>query len=148
MNDQTFREGDTVTILSLKKDGVVTTILGHGKYTVALGSLTITCATKELKPSCPAAPKPNLSKQKVRIINQPRPSESLDLHGLTVDEAIRRLDHWLDRVVLSELYQAKVIHGLGTGKLLNAVHKHLAQIKAVRHFKINEWNPGETDIYL
>jgi DNA mismatch repair protein MutS2 len=67
---------------------------------------------------------------------------------LTVDEAIRKLDQWLDSVVLSDLYQAKVIHGLGTGRVQSAVHEYLRRIKAVRHFKINEWNAGETDIYL
>lgn len=148
MNAPQFREGDTVTILALKKDGVIGEVLGNGRYKVVVGSLHLTCGSRELKPSQPAVPTPRLTEQKVLIKNQPKPSQTLDLHGLTVDEAIRKLDQWLDSVVLSDLYQAKVIHGLGTGRVQSAVHEHLRRIKAVRHFKINEWNAGETDIYL
>ena len=148
MNAHQFREGDTVTIVALKKDGVISEVLGGGKYRVAVSSLQFTCSAKELLPSQPAAPRPRLTEQKVLMKNQPRPPQTLDLHGLTVDEAIRKLDQWLDSVVLSDLYQVKVVHGLGTGRVQAAVHQHLRSIKAVRNFKINEWNAGETDIYL
>ena len=148
MNAHQFREGDTVTIIALKKDGVISEMLGSGKYRVLVGSLHLTCSAKELRPSQPIAPAPRLTEQKVAIKNQPKPPQTLDLHGLTVDEAIRKLDQWLDSVVLSELYQVKVVHGLGTGRVQAAVHQHLRSIKAVRNFKINEWNAGETDIYL
>lgn len=148
MNAHQFREGDTVTVIALKKHGVISELLGSGRYRVVVGSLHLTCSAKELTPSQPAAPAPRLTEQKVLIKNQPRPAQTLDLHGLTVDEAIRKLDQWLDSVVLSDLYQVKVVHGLGTGRVQAAVHQHLRSIKAVRNFKINEWNAGETDIYL
>lgn len=135
-------------MLSLKRDGIVDEVLSDGKYRVALGSMKVTCSADELTPATPRAPKPRLTEQKVLIKNQPKPPSTLDLHGCTVDEAIRKLDSWLDSVVLSDLYHVKVVHGLGTGRVQWAVHEHLRGIKAVRHFKVNEWNPGETDIYL
>jgi DNA mismatch repair protein MutS2 len=148
MNDHQLREGDTVTIVAIKKDGVISEVLGGGRYRVVVGSLHLTCSSRELAPSEPAPPKPRLTERKVLIINQPKPPHTLDLHGLIVDEAIRKLDQWLNAVILSELYQVKVVHGLGTGRVQSAVHDYLRTIKAVRHFKINEWNAGETDVYL
>ena len=148
MSGNSFTEGDSVTVLSLKRDGIIDAVLGGEKYRVAVGSLKMTCAAKDLAPAKPATPKPRLTEQKVLTKNQPKPPATLDLHGCTVDEAIRKLDSWLDAVVLSDLYHVKVIHGLGTGRVQWAVHEHLRGIKAVRHFKVNEWNPGETDIYL
>lgn len=148
MSGKNFVEGDSVTVLSLKRDGIVDEVLGDGKYRVALGSMKVTCSADELAQATPRAPKPRLTEQKVVIKNQPKPPETLDLHGCTVDEAIRKLDSWLDSVVLSDLYHVKVVHGLGTGRVQWAVHEHLRGIKAVRHFKVNDWNPGETDIYL
>ena len=148
MGENSFIEGDTVTVISLKRDGVISEVLGGGRYRVALGSMKLTCSAEELAPSTPQAPKPRLTEQKVLLRNQPKPPSTLDLHGCTVDEAIRRLDSWLDAVVLSELYHVKVVHGLGTGRVQSSVHEHLRGIKAVRHFKVNQWNPGETDIYL
>jgi DNA mismatch repair protein MutS2 len=58
------------------------------------------------------------------------------------------MDAWLDKVILSDLSRVKVLHGLGTGRVLAAVHARLRELKAVRNFKINERNPGETDVYL
>ena len=148
MTEHNYVEGDWVTVISLGKDGVVDEVLHGGKFRVAVGSLRLTCSAAELAPAKPAAPKPRLNEQKVRIKNQPKPPQALDLHGLTVDEAIRKLDSWLDSVILSDLYHVKVIHGLGTGRVQWAVHEHLRTIKAVKSFKINEWNPGETEVYL
>ncbi len=148
MSDENFSQGDSVTILSLKRDGIIDEVLGGGKFRIVIGSLKMTCAVTDLAPAKPRAPKPRLTEQKVLIKNQPKPPSTLDLHGCTVDEAIRKLDSWLDAVVLSELFHVKVVHGLGTGRVQSAVHQHLRTIKAVRQFKVNEWNPGETDIYL
>lgn len=148
MSEPDYSEGVPVTVLSLKRDGVIDEVLGNGKFRVACGSLKITCLATDLAPASPRRAPPKLTERKVLIKNQPKPPVTLDLHGCTVDEAIRTLDSWLDAVVLSELYHVKVIHGLGTGRVQAAVHHHLQTIKAVRHFKVNEWNPGETDIYL
>ena len=147
MTENTFKPGDRVTVRSLKQDGTVEEELHGGRYRILVGSLSIVSRASDLSPSTrvkqasrPPAP--------VRRLPTSLPPRRLDLHGLTVDEAIRKLDAWLDRVVLSQLDHVKVLHGLGTGKLQGAVHSHLRTLNAVRNFKINDANPGETDVYL
>jgi DNA mismatch repair protein MutS2 len=147
MSAQRFNEGDGVHIISLKKEGVVQTVLGGGKYRVAIGSLTLTCAGRDLIPTSSPRPLPTTTPP-TRTTTYPRPPQSLDLHGLTVDEAIRKLDAWLDAVILSDLSHVKVIHGLGTGRVQRAVHERLQSFKAVKRYAINQFNPGETDVYL
>ena len=148
MSDQRFNEGDSVHIISLKRDGVVQTVLGGDRFRIALGSVTMTCAASDLaapqskKGESPSQPQP------LRSPPYPRPSQSLDLHGLNVDEAIRTLDSWLDAVILSDLSHVKIVHGLGTGRVQRAVHERLQTFKAVKRFAINQWNAGETDVYL
>jgi DNA mismatch repair protein MutS2 len=73
---------------------------------------------------------------------------SIDLHGLTVDQASRALEEWLNQMILSDAKQGKVIHGLGTGRVQRATHEILARYSAVRAFRINDANPGQTDVYL
>jgi DNA mismatch repair protein MutS2 len=148
MSAPRFSEGDGVHIITLKKDGVIQTPLGGGKYRVAIGSLTVTCSERDLTPS--QSPRSNSSSthQPSRPSTYPRPSQSLDLHGLTVDEAIRKLEAWLDTVILSDLSHVKIVHGLGTGRVQRAVHERLQTITAVKRYAINQFNPGETDIYL
>ena len=49
----------------------------------------------------------------------------LDLRGLRADEAIDRLGDYLDAAYLSQMPFVRIIHGKGTGKLREAVHKAL-----------------------
>lgn len=148
MSDDSFSEGDSVTVLPLRREGVVEEALGGEKYRVAVGSMRLTFAAKDLARSKSKPKNEPVSNRPPVATRGPKPPSSLDLHGCTVDEAIRKLDSWLDAVTLSDLDHVKVIHGLGTGRVQAAVHEHLRGMPVVRHFKINDWNPGETDIYL
>lgn len=148
MSAQRFKEGEVVHIIYLKKDGVIQTALGAGKYRVAIGSLTVTCSERDLTPSQSPRPTSSSTPQTSRPSTHPRPPQSLDLHGLTVDEAVRKLDAWLDAVILSDLSHVKVVHGFGTGRVQKAVHYRLHKFKAVKRYAINPFNRGETDVYL
>jgi DNA mismatch repair protein MutS2 len=59
-------------------------------------------------------------------------SASINLVGLTVDEALPRVDKLLDDAVIAERKQVRVIHGFGAGRLRQAVagllkgHPHVA----------------------
>jgi len=61
-------------------------------------------------------------------------SSEVNLVGLTVDEALPKLDKALDNAVLGETTEIRVIHGFGTGALRRAVseflkgHPHVAQV--------------------
>jgi dsDNA-specific endonuclease/ATPase MutS2 len=77
-----------------------------------------------------------------------KPPAAVDLHGLCVDDACRKLEDWLNQMILARMWHGKVIHGLGTGKLQLATHEVLSRYQAVRAFKINQFNRGETDVYF
>jgi DNA mismatch repair protein MutS2 len=141
-----YREGEIVHVKPLRKDGTVCEVLGGKRYRVAVGSMVLACSADDL-----TTPNGRPAERTSAPVNLPKvspPPESIDLHGLTVDEAIRKLSAWLDRATLAGLSHVKVIHGLGSGRVQRAVHEQLAAMPTIRHFKINEWNPGETDVYL
>lgn len=50
---------------------------------------------------------------------------TIDLHGEFVEEGIARLEHFLDRAMLSIENEVKVIHGHGGGQLKSAVRTYL-----------------------
>ena len=52
-------------------------------------------------------------------------ASELDLRGLTVEEALLRLDKYLDDAVLVGARRVRIIHGKGTGALREAVRTHL-----------------------
>jgi DNA mismatch repair protein MutS2 len=52
--------------------------------------------------------------------------EELDLHGMTVDEALPKIDEFLYAAYQGGLYRVWVIHGKGTGVLRREVGRYLA----------------------
>ena len=72
----------------------------------------------------------------------------IDLHGYTVQEAIETLEKTIDRAILSNVRQLNVIHGLGSGKIKDAVHKYLHNFKHISSFRLSVNNPGVTIVYI
>ena len=62
-------------------------------------------------------------------------SSEVNLVGLTVDEALPRVDKALDEALLADRHEVRVIHGFGEGRLRKAVagflegHPHVAAVR-------------------
>jgi len=61
--------------------------------------------------------------------------EELDLHRLTVDEAIPRLDEFLHRAFQAGYYRVWVVHGKGSGILRQEVGRYLSKHPLVRSYR-------------
>ena len=61
--------------------------------------------------------------------------EELDLHRLTVDEAIPRLDEFLHTAFRAGYYRVWVVHGKGSGILRQAVGRYLSKHPLVRSYR-------------
>ena len=60
----------------------------------------------------------------------------IDLHGLTVQEALARVDRYLDDALLAGLSTVRLVHGIGSGRLREALHAWLARRPHVRAFEL------------
>lgn len=69
---------------------------------------------------------------------------SIDLHGMTSDQATEALDEFLNEALLAGLPSVRIIHGRSGGRLKEAVHRRLKQVPAVRSFHVDPHNPGVT----
>lgn len=58
----------------------------------------------------------------------------LDLHRLTVDEALPKIDEFLYEIYRAGLYQARIVHGKGTGVLRQEVSRYLSSHPLVMSF--------------
>ena len=67
---------------------------------------------------------------------------SVDLRGLRVDEALERVDLFLDSAYLNDVHAVYIIHGHGTGALKRAVRGHLPQSRYVKRFRRGERGEG------
>jgi len=71
----------------------------------------------------------------VNVTVEPMESTTLDLRGLTREEALEQLDAFLDRAVLNSLREVKIIHGVGEGVLILAVRESLKADPRVRSLR-------------
>ena len=70
------------------------------------------------------------------------PRLEVDLRGMESDEALREVDHGLDRAVLSGFSQLRIIHGIGRGVLKAAVERHLRTHTQVAGQRMGEGHEG------
>ncbi|MCS6936991.1 MAG: endonuclease MutS2 [Candidatus Bipolaricaulota bacterium] len=70
------------------------------------------------------------------------PPPELDLRGLTVSEALRQIDLYLDKLLLTGLKRGRLLHGKGTGVLRREIRKHLATLSIVKSFESAPPNQG------
>ncbi len=71
---------------------------------------------------------------------------SVDLRGMTSDEAILVMERYLDSAVMAKLKQVTVIHGKGTGALRQAVQSALKHNRQVKSFRIGNFGEGEMGV--
>ncbi len=130
-------EGDRVRIRSLDRDGTVETIR-DSTYVVIVGALRYRAGRDDLAkirgaaavPSPPARPLPADDD-----LNEPAVSE-LKVIGLTADEAIERVDKFLDQAFLAGTENVRIIHGHGKGILRKAIAQFLSGHPQVERFSL------------
>ena len=68
--------------------------------------------------------------------------DAIDLHGLTVEEAIARVDKFLNKAFRALLPRVWVIHGKGTGTLRSELRSYLGKHPLVARCSTADANRG------
>jgi len=71
------------------------------------------------------------------ISNNERSDTKIDIREYTKSDALNMLQNFVDRALLNNTYELKIIHGIGTGVMKNEVKKMLKQYKDIREI----WHP-------
>lgn len=127
-------EGQTVRIASLGVTGTVTSIR-DGEAEVLMGNIKLRRPLEDLDPVEQAAMK--LPKG-IHVSVSPKQFDKNEIHliGRKVDEAIELTDKFLDDAFLAEVSQVRIVHGMGTGALRQAIsdllskHPHVSRFEA------------------
>ncbi|MBL7661801.1 Smr/MutS family protein [bacterium] len=86
---------------------------------------------------------------KKRPIPQRKRIVKIDLHGMTVRDAVDSFEETLNRAILDEdVAQIEVIHGIGTGKVREGIHQYLRKSRVISSFRLLDHNAGTTLVYL
>lgn len=148
-----IRLGDKVKLRTLGKDGVVTS-LGEEQAEIMVGNLRVRVDLYDLEligGQAQEKPKREDLREAAANISVASPGVELSLRGLTVDEALEKLDGYLDRAFIAGLPYVRIVHGKGTGRLRDAVRRELRGHPHIQRFEsggISEGGDGVTVAFL
>ena len=70
------------------------------------------------------------------------------LRQLTVDDALLKLDKYLNDAFMAGLYQVRVVHGKGTGTLRQVIREQLAKHPLVKSYRAGDYGEGGAGVTI
>ena len=142
-------KGDSVIIKSIGEGtvlevngGKVLVLSGMLKTRVKMSDLMLT--EKKKKP----APKHLTNIYRASSRADADVKTELDLRGQTVDEALGNLSLFIDKCVLNNINEIRIIHGKGTGALRSAVNDELKHHPNIREYRLGVYGEGENGVTI
>ena len=134
-----IKEGDLVFVRSIGCDAPVTGInRKHMRLKISVRGMDIEIPLSDATVKKGITPLESLREERP----EKTASSRLGLIGLRVNEALSRLEPFLNDAALADIGEVIIVHGVGTGALLKAVHEHLSGHPLVREFRSGELNEG------
>jgi len=123
--------GQLVHVHSLDTDGRIASISPRGKVTIDLEGIRVSTEAADLSLAKRRASKPKSRSYRPADLRTGQVSLQLNVRGMTVSEALRELEAYLDQLLLADIRRASVLHGKGTGALRDAVRAYLSSCSFV-----------------
>lgn len=146
--ERPLKVGDSVRVYSMNKEGEVLEEPKSGKVMLQIGSVKMRFPLEDLEIIKPKQPKQQQTTLDIESRATRRAVSELDLRGVTVMEAERMVDEYIDECSLSGLKVVSVIHGKGTGALRAAVQQRLKRNKLVESYRLGTFGEGESGVTI
>ncbi len=146
-----IKPGDFVRMKSGGATGTVESI-DKTKAIVQMGQMRMTVKLRDLEHG-----REQLDVQKQKSISTDTLAHlasfenKLDIRGLTPDEALKRVEEFIDRALMTSANNLRIVHGRGTGVLRNTVKNKIREyreVKQVYHPASDEGGDGVTVVEL
>lgn len=140
---RSFALGEKVTVSTLNAEGVVTA-LGESDAEVQIGTIRVRAKLSDLVRRGDEAPsdskKVESGKKSTASSTVSRPASTspgmeVDLRGLMSEDALDKMERYLEQAYLAGLPWVRIIHGKGTGRLRQAVREALKGHAYVKSFE-------------
>ena len=137
-----LKVGERVRIVSLRTHGILTSVdessnqvevMTHQAKVRTSSSDVVQMTVEEEGREIETTQNQPFSKREVQ-----EPSSQLNVIGLTVEDALPKVDQFIDQALLHGLEKIHIVHGIGSGRLRNAIGKYLQGHRAVKHFALGE----------
>jgi DNA mismatch repair protein MutS2 len=151
-SNQSLKLGEKVTVSTLNAEGVVTAI-SESDAEVQIGTIRVRARFADLErlkvegQKFKVESKKSSNLQPSTLNMKTSPKMEVDLRGLMSEDALDKMEKYLEQAYLSGLPFVRIIHGKGTGKLRQAVRDALrghAYIKSFEEGGSTEGGEGVT----
>ena len=137
--NEVVKLGERVTVRSLSAEGLVTA-LGESDAEVQIGTLRVRVRFSDLirksKGEAESKVESRTSNVERSMLNvKTSPGMEVDLRGLMAEDALDKMERYLEQAFLSGLPFVRIIHGKGTGRLRQAVREALRGHEYVSTFE-------------
>ncbi len=158
-----LKVGDCVFVQSMSTQGVVQAVKADKQEAEVLcGTLRVRSKFSDLRMVKREKTAQTVSKQKkgqekkstekVSVTKNVRqgvmPTMEVNVIGLTVLDAIPKVQEFLDAAVLANLEEVCIVHGMGTGRLRAGIHEFLRKEKSVASFRLGKYGEGDTGVTI
>ncbi|HEY8389430.1 MAG TPA: endonuclease MutS2 [Clostridia bacterium] len=161
INEKEIQVGINAYIKTLQKECVILSLPDRKNCVdVSVGNMRLNIKLEDLgvlkHPTIKSEKKESIilkraaSKNNVTVSDSPVTyvSSEINLLGNTVDEAVAKLDVFLDNAVRNGLNEVKIVHGKGTGALRRGVHDYLKINRLVSGFRLGMNNEGGSGVTI
>ncbi len=143
-----LKPGETVHVLTLNQRAtVVDKPDGDGQVTVQAGIMKVKVHISQLK-------RIDVQKESVDKMHTVRATGvksnavklELDLRGANAEEALEKVDKYIDDAIIAGLHEVTIIHGKGTGILRMNIQDFLRGRPGVTGFRLGKFGEGESGV--
>lgn len=151
---ENLKKGAEVFVESIQSVGTVLSFNpAKDEAEVACGSIKMRTGVKDLKivqrrTETKQRQKPNDKVKVVKKFAPTQPQFEINVIGMTVEQALEEVENFLDKAITDNLEVVKIIHGVGTGRLKNAIHNRLKHHRGIAEFRSGHYGEGEIGVTI
>ena len=130
-----FKPGDDVYIIDYDQYGVINKQIKKDLFSVSIGNIVANFKQNELKLVKPKKLSEQEHSKNVSFTKKSSVKLTLDLRGCRYEEAKDLLDEYIDDLMCSNIKQANIIHGYGTGVIRELVQSFLKKSPHIASYR-------------
>ncbi|MDN3449125.1 endonuclease MutS2 [Planococcus sp. APC 3906] len=142
-----LKVNDEVKVISFGQKGTLVEKVSDKEWIVQIGILKMKLAESDLSYTKPEKQK----ETRTMATLQNRDSHiklELDLRGERYEDALMRVEKYIDDALLSNYHQVSIIHGKGTGALRQGVQQYLKKHPRVKGYRFGEAGEGGSGVTI
>lgn len=147
LDEKDIKPNTEVFLTTLGQNGIIlSNVSKSNEVQVQIGSIKMNVNIKYLEKIKNSSKATKSVSSYASVSKTKTASSEINVIGLNVDEAIFVIDKFLDDCYLAKLQTVRIVHGKGTGKLREGIHKFLKTNSHVKSFRVGTFGEGEMGV--